>query len=173
MDSVRPCRALRALLCVVQVAETCQMALQRIEYLAANPQAADEASPYYSVDPAPAAPATTPVPELRDQLLDEGRRMFDVRGCVRAGGQAGGRAATRICVTGVVPAGRCSVGYHGQGVLLSRCGEGCHVSTSAAVGQGDALNDESPAHACLHKQCPRIPASITMGARARAASLMP
>ncbi|GFH07911.1 deoxyhypusine monooxygenase, partial [Haematococcus lacustris] len=60
-----------------KVAETCQMALQRIEYLAAHPDASNEESPYYSVDPAPALPASTPIAELRQQLLDESMRMFD------------------------------------------------------------------------------------------------
>ncbi len=54
------------------------MALQRIEYLAANPDASNEESPYYSVDPAPALPISTPTDQLKLQLLDESQRMFDV-----------------------------------------------------------------------------------------------
>ncbi|PNH10223.1 Deoxyhypusine hydroxylase [Tetrabaena socialis] len=71
---------------VLEVAETCQLALQRIEWLQANPGAADEESPYYSVDPAPALPAVTPTGELRGMLLDEARRMFDEQQETDAGG---------------------------------------------------------------------------------------
>jgi deoxyhypusine monooxygenase len=63
---------------VSQVAETCQLALQRVEWLRDNPDAGNEESPYYSVDPTPALPASTPTEELRAILLDERRRMFDV-----------------------------------------------------------------------------------------------
>ena len=55
-----------------QVAETCQLALARIE--AVRGGAAVQAgidSPYLSVDPTPAAPASTPLPALRAALLDE------------------------------------------------------------------------------------------------------
>ncbi|KAG2432974.1 hypothetical protein HXX76_008702 [Chlamydomonas incerta] len=62
---------------VLEVAETCQLALQRIEWLRAHPEAGDEESPYYSVDPTPALPTSTPTEELRQVLLDENKRMFD------------------------------------------------------------------------------------------------
>lgn len=64
----------------MQVAETCQLALQRIEYLVAHPDSTNEESPYYSVDPTPALPASTPMAELRTAVLDENMRMFDVSG---------------------------------------------------------------------------------------------
>jgi deoxyhypusine monooxygenase len=85
-----------------EVAHTCQLALQRIEHFAAAAaaqQAAAEAdsnaaeSRYYSVDPTPAAPASTPLPQLRESLLDEQeaifqryRAMFALRN--RGGGEA-------------------------------------------------------------------------------------
>ena len=85
-----------------EVAHTCQLALQRIEHFAAAAaaqQAAAEAdfnaaeSRYYSVDPTPAAPASTPLPQLRQSLLDEQeaifqryRAMFALRN--RGGGEA-------------------------------------------------------------------------------------
>ena len=56
-----------------QVAETCQLALARInavQYGASVP-AADDESPYLSVDPTPAAPRSTSLPALRAALLDE------------------------------------------------------------------------------------------------------
>ena len=64
-----------------EVAETCQLALQRVEYFkgrASEQEDEDEdSSPFVSVDPTPAAPASTPVQELRETVLDEGARMFD------------------------------------------------------------------------------------------------
>jgi len=64
-----------------EVAETCQLAVQRMEQMqtASNSQAAGAGldSPYASVDPTPAAPSCTPVAELRRTLLDENERMFD------------------------------------------------------------------------------------------------
>ena len=84
------------------MAHTCQLALQRIQHFAAAQQAQQTAaeadssaaeSPYYSVDPTPAAPASTPLPQLRQSLLDEGeaifqryRAMFALRN--RGGGEA-------------------------------------------------------------------------------------
>jgi deoxyhypusine monooxygenase len=67
----------------MQVAETCQLALQRIQHMKQQQAAAAAAatstdeSPYMSVDPTPALPASTPISELREILLDESRRMFD------------------------------------------------------------------------------------------------
>ncbi len=64
---------------VLEVAETCQLALQKMQYLEEHPDADNEESPYYSVDPTPAMPATTPIADLKAILLDEDQRMFDVR----------------------------------------------------------------------------------------------
>ena len=64
---------------VPEVAHTCQLALQRIEHFAAQAvttaASADE-SRYLSVDPTPAAPASTPLPELEACLLDETQPIF-------------------------------------------------------------------------------------------------
>lgn len=64
-----------------EVAETCQLAIQRLEYFAdrkpdtlGEKQDDDEvcdSSPYISVDPTPPAPASVPMDELRATLLDE------------------------------------------------------------------------------------------------------
>ncbi|PSC73096.1 deoxyhypusine hydroxylase [Micractinium conductrix] len=68
-----------------EVAHTCQLALQRIEHFAAAAAAAQAAaeadanateSRYYSVDPTPAAPASTPLPQLASSLLDEEEPIF-------------------------------------------------------------------------------------------------
>lgn len=82
----------------LEVAQTCQLAVQRIEYFqgqrqrerqgAASPSAGDAATPeateeteerrrYLSVDPTPPAPAATPTPELAATLADERARIFD------------------------------------------------------------------------------------------------
>eukprot|EP00887_Chlorella_sp_A99_P006698 scaffold3.g6698.t1 len=71
---------------VQEVAHTCQLALQRIEFFeaaaaearaaaAVDPNAAE--SPYLSVDPTPAAPASTPTPALAAALLDEDAPIFE------------------------------------------------------------------------------------------------
>lgn len=60
---------------VVEVAETCQLALQRMEYFEAN-SLSDKVSPYNSVDPTP--PSTEKdVVKLRSVLLDEQETLFD------------------------------------------------------------------------------------------------
>ena len=99
----------------LEVAQTCQLALQRIQHYnrpntstactcgrpsgtegaagscqahssarpvagAADAKSApppESGSPYLSVDPAPAAPAGTPMPELRATLLDEHAPIFE------------------------------------------------------------------------------------------------
>ncbi|DBB09843.1 hypothetical protein WJX82_010128 [Trebouxia sp. C0006] len=62
----------------LEVAQTCQLALQRIQYhnQHATPAEQDE-SRYLSVDPTPAAPSSTPANELRAKLVDEEARIFD------------------------------------------------------------------------------------------------
>ena len=57
-----------------QVAETCQLALQKMQYLEEHPDATNEVSPYYSVDPTPALPASTPIAQLKETILDENAR---------------------------------------------------------------------------------------------------
>ena len=58
----------------MQVAETCTLALARIEALCSAAASPDE-SRYLSVDPTPAAPASTPLAELKASLLDESAPM--------------------------------------------------------------------------------------------------
>jgi deoxyhypusine monooxygenase len=69
----------------LEVAQTCQLALQRIQYFQAMQSEAatgaetdrSDPSPYLSVDPTPPAPASTPTETLRKCLLDENARIFD------------------------------------------------------------------------------------------------
>ncbi|XP_040446553.1 deoxyhypusine hydroxylase [Falco naumanni] len=60
---------------VVEVAETCQLAVRRLEWLQENKREL-ATSPYLSVDPAPPAEETD-VAKLRETLLDESRVLFD------------------------------------------------------------------------------------------------
>ncbi|KAJ3599366.1 hypothetical protein NHX12_033329 [Muraenolepis orangiensis] len=64
---------------VVEVAETCQLALRRLEWLQSGGHAQDgvvDTNPYSSVDPAPPAPQKS-IPELRAALLDETQPLFE------------------------------------------------------------------------------------------------
>lgn len=67
-------------LVVLQVAETCQLAVRRLEWLISggdqNGEEGTDGNPYCSVDPAPPALRKT-VPELRTQLLDESLPLFE------------------------------------------------------------------------------------------------
>ncbi|XP_071010207.1 deoxyhypusine hydroxylase [Oncorhynchus clarkii lewisi] len=65
---------------VIEVAETCQLAVRRLEWLTSggdqNGEEGTDGNPYCSVDPAPPAQSKT-VPELRTQLLDESLPLFE------------------------------------------------------------------------------------------------
>ena len=60
---------------MLQVAQTCQLALQRMQWLAEH--TAPEQQAFRTIDPAPAAPEDTPTSELREQLLDERAPIFE------------------------------------------------------------------------------------------------
>ncbi|XP_074834370.1 deoxyhypusine hydroxylase [Carettochelys insculpta] len=60
---------------VIEVAETCQLAVKRLEWLQKHKED-PSASPYLSVDPAPPAEEKD-VTKLRGTLLDESRPLFD------------------------------------------------------------------------------------------------
>ncbi|XP_038068847.1 deoxyhypusine hydroxylase-like [Patiria miniata] len=65
---------------ITEIAETCQLAIQRIEWLQSEQRTQEEsqisANPFKSVDPAPpAVPAT--LEELQARLLDEDASLFD------------------------------------------------------------------------------------------------
>ncbi|KAM4889021.1 deoxyhypusine hydroxylase [Thomomys bottae] len=61
---------------VVEVAETCQLAVRRLEWLQQHPGEPATSGPYLSVDPAPPAEERD-VGRLREALLDEARPLFD------------------------------------------------------------------------------------------------
>lgn len=60
---------------VVEVAETCQLALQRMEWFDKN-LSSDKVSPFHSVDPTP--PSTVQnVDQLKSVLMDENESLFE------------------------------------------------------------------------------------------------
>ncbi|XP_028857172.1 deoxyhypusine hydroxylase [Denticeps clupeoides] len=63
---------------VIEVAETCQLAVRRLEWLCTGgtEEEGADGNPYCSVDPAPPAPRKA-VKELRAQLLDEHLPLFE------------------------------------------------------------------------------------------------
>lgn len=61
---------------VIEVAETCEIALDRINWLANNSDRIEDNNPYASVDPSP--PATTKnISELKATLLNDNAKLFD------------------------------------------------------------------------------------------------
>lgn len=61
----------------MQVAQTCQLAMQRIDFYNSNEGAEyKDESKYLSVDPAPAYPSSKPLSELRACLLDDSAEIF-------------------------------------------------------------------------------------------------
>ena len=79
----------------LEVAETCQLALQKIQNLKDHPELGNEESPYYTVDPTPALPATTPINILKETLMNENERMFERYGALFALRNKGGNAAVK------------------------------------------------------------------------------
>ena len=76
------------------MAQTCQLALQRIQFHNQHDTLAEQdESRYLSVDPTPAAPSTTPANELRSTLIDEEARIFDRYRAMFALRNKGGRPA--------------------------------------------------------------------------------
>lgn len=63
--------------CVLEVAETCQLALSRIQWLKSNSNSINlQKSPYMSVDPAPPTNITD-IKKLKEILLDENISLFE------------------------------------------------------------------------------------------------
>lgn len=81
-----------------QVAETCQLAVRRLEWLQENKQE-PAASPYLSVDPVPPAEETD-VAKLRETLLDESCTLFDRYRAMFALRNLGGQAAVLALADG-------------------------------------------------------------------------
>ncbi|KAH0625870.1 hypothetical protein JD844_034225 [Phrynosoma platyrhinos] len=84
---------------VIEVAETCQLAVKRIEWLQEN-QDKPITGPYCSVDPAPPAEEVD-VGKLRQALLDESRPLFERYRAMFALRNMGGEAAVLALADGL------------------------------------------------------------------------
>lgn len=85
---------------VVEVAETCQLAVGRLEWLQQRGREPVAAGPYLSVDPAPPAEERD-VGRLREALLDEARPLFDRYRAMFALRDAGGEEAALALAEGL------------------------------------------------------------------------
>ncbi|XP_057254372.1 deoxyhypusine hydroxylase [Pezoporus wallicus] len=115
---------------VVEVAETCQLAVRRLEWLQENKQNLGS-SPYLSVDPAPPAEETN-VTKLRETLLDESQPLFDRYRAMFALRNVGGRAAVLALADGL----RCGSALfrHEIGYVLGQMqDEACVPQLTAAL----------------------------------------
>lgn len=99
---------------VVEVAETCQLAVRRLEWLRQRGGQPGPGGPYLSVDPAPPAEERD-VGRLRAALLDEARPLFERYRAMFALRDAGGEEAALALAEGLSCAGsalfRHEVGY--------------------------------------------------------------
>ncbi|EGD79777.1 deoxyhypusine hydroxylase [Salpingoeca rosetta] len=60
-----------------EISETCQIAADRIRFQQQKNEAPTADAKFLSVDPAPAAPEDTPIPDLRATLLDTSKPLFE------------------------------------------------------------------------------------------------
>ena len=77
---------------IQEVAETCLLARQRVQFMAANRNAAS-GSKYYSVDPTPPFEGDKPANELHDVLVSDDSKLFDRYRALFSLRNAGGQAA--------------------------------------------------------------------------------
>ncbi|NXL52150.1 DOHH hydroxylase, partial [Podilymbus podiceps] len=115
---------------IIEVAETCQLAVRRLEWLQENKQEPGT-SPYLSVDPAPPAEETD-VNKLRETLLDESRTLFDRYRAMFALRNLGGQAAVLALADGLRSGSalfRHEIGY----VLGQMQDEACIPQLTAAL----------------------------------------
>ncbi|XP_021234296.1 deoxyhypusine hydroxylase [Numida meleagris] len=115
---------------VVEVAETCQLAVRRLEWLQEHGEEPGT-SPYHSVDPAPPAEETD-VATLRQALLDESLPLFDRYRAMFALRNLGGRDAVLALADGLRAGSalfRHEIGY----VLGQMQDEACVPQLTAAL----------------------------------------
>ncbi|XP_027766692.1 deoxyhypusine hydroxylase-like, partial [Empidonax traillii] len=114
---------------VVEVAETCQLAVRRLEWLQENKEKPGP-SPYLSVDPAPPAEETD-VAKLRETLLDESRELFERYRAMFALRNRGGREAVLALAEGL----RCGSALfrHEVGYVLGQLQDEASVPQLTAV----------------------------------------
>ncbi|KAM9330588.1 deoxyhypusine hydroxylase [Gastrophryne carolinensis] len=97
---------------VIEVAETCQLAVRRIEWLQENPNASEN-NPYLSVDPAPPS-AEKDIPTLRNTLLNDDLPLFERYRAMFALRNIGGKKAALALADGLNCGGalfRHEIGY--------------------------------------------------------------
>ncbi|XP_023502183.2 deoxyhypusine hydroxylase isoform X2 [Equus caballus] len=123
---------------VVEVAETCQLAVRRLEWLQQRGGAPAPEGPYLSVDPAPPAEERD-VGRLRAALLDEARPLFDRYRAMFALRDTGGEEAALALAEGL----RCGSALfrHEVGYVL---GQLQHEAAVPALVAALARRAESP-----------------------------
>ncbi|CAO2641280.1 Deoxyhypusine hydroxylase [Lemmus lemmus] len=142
---------------VVEVAETCQLAVGRLEWLQQHPGEAGSAGPYLSVDPTPPA-AEQDVGRLREALLDEARPLFERYRAMFALRNVGGEEAALALAEGL----RCGSALfrHEVGYVLGQ------LQHEAAVGELAATLARTNESAMVRHEC-----AEALGAIARPACL--
>lgn len=115
---------------VVEVAETCQLAVRRLEWLQQHPGEATCVGPYLSVDPAPPA-AEGDVGRLRETLLDEAQPLFERYRAMFALRNVGGKEAALALAEGL----KCGSALfrHEVGYVLGQLQHEAAVSELAAT----------------------------------------
>ncbi|CAL1594492.1 unnamed protein product [Knipowitschia caucasica] len=123
---------------VIEVAETCQLAVARLQWLQSGGEEGKEASPYSSVDPAPPAPLQSPL-ELRRVLLDDSLPLFQRYRAMFALRNLGTEEAALALADGL----QCSSALfrHEIGYVL---GQLQHPATVPALSAALERTDESP-----------------------------
>lgn len=113
----------------LQVAETCQLAVRRLEWLQQHKGESAVRGPYLSVDPAPPAEEHD-LGRLREALLDEARPLFDRYRAMFALRDAGGKEAALALAEG-------EEGLQGSGLgpLGRPCGHICCIELHSILGQ--------------------------------------
>ena len=112
----------------LQVAETCQLAVRRLEWLQQHSGGSAVRGPYLSVDPAPPAEEHD-LGQLREALLDEARPLFDRYRAMFALRDAGGKEAALALAEG-------EEGLRGSGSgLLGPRGHICHTELHSILGR--------------------------------------
>ncbi|XP_016327099.1 deoxyhypusine hydroxylase isoform X1 [Sinocyclocheilus anshuiensis] len=139
---------------VIEVAETCQLAVRRLEWLMNDGEKTAEGTdenPYCSVDPAPPAPRKT-VPELRAQLLDESLSLFDRYRAMFALRNLGTEEAVLVLGDGL----QCSSALfrHEIGYVLGQ------IQHEASIPQLQAALEKTDENAMVRHECAEALGSI-------------
>ena len=113
----------------LQVAETCQLAVRRLEWLQQHSGESAVRGPYLSVDPAPPAEERD-LGQLREALLDEARPLFDRYRAMFALRDAGGKEAALALAEGEE-----GLQGSGSGPLGRPCGHICCIELHSVLGR--------------------------------------